>query len=205
MTYPIHILGISGSLRAHSVNSGLLRAAGEVLPENVSLEIFDISALPFFNDELLQDGKVPEAVKDFKAQIAEADALLIATPEYNYSIPGVLKIAIEWASRPVKDSPLNDKPLAIMGAGGKLGTGRAQYHLRQMMVGANMHLVNRPEVLVQFAHQKFDAKGNLTDEATRQEVKALVAALVVWTRRLQGGGEGTGLMERAKVREVALV
>lgn len=202
MTYPIHILGISGSLRAQSVNSGLLRAAGDVLPENVSLEIFDLSAIPFFNDELLQEENVPEAVKDFKARIAMADALLIATPEYNYSIPGLLKNAIEWASRPIKDAPLNDKPLAIMGAGGKLGTGRAQYHLRQIAVGANMHLVNRPEVMVQFAHQKFDAEGNLTDDATRQEVKALVNALVVWTRRLQGSE--SGLIERAKVRQAAL-
>ncbi len=141
--------------------------------------------IPFYDEDLNVDGG-PEPVKAFKARIAAADALLIATPEYNYSIPGVLKNAIDWASRPAKDSPLNEKPIAIMGAGGIMGTSRAQMHLRQVAVYTNMHALNRPEVEIQRAWEKFDQNGNLTDETVRQSVHSLLVALAAWTRRLNG-------------------
>ncbi len=181
----IHVLGISGSLRKHSVNTGLLRAAQLLLPEDMALDIYELTNIPLFNEDLMAAG-IPEAVKDFKARIAAADALLIATPEYNYSISGVLKNAIDWASRPPKESPLNDKPIAIMGAGGMMGTVRAQAHLRQVAVFTNMHPLNKPEVTIQRAHEKFDAEGNLTDEPSRQMVQQLLIALDAWTRRLKG-------------------
>lgn len=182
----IHVLGISGSLRKNSNNSGLLRAAGELLPENMSLEIFDISEVPLYNNDLLLVEGLPPAVQQLKASIAAADALLIATPEYNSSIPGVLKNAIDWASRPPNESPLAGKPLAIMGAGGVLGTSRAQYHLRQIAGGLNMLAMNKPEVMIQRAWDKFDQEGNLTDEASRKQVKDLLVALREWALRLQG-------------------
>jgi len=151
----------------------------------MTLEIFDLAPIPFYNEDLNVDGG-PEPVKAFKARIAAADALLIATPEYLYSIPGVLKNAIDWASRPVKDSPLNEKPIAIMGAGGIMGTSRAQMHLRQVAVYTNMHPLNKPEVQIQRAWEKFDQNGNLTDETVRQSVRSLLVALAAWTRRLNG-------------------
>jgi chromate reductase len=186
MSISVHVVGFSGSLRKSSYNSGLLRAAQETLPEGMTLEVLDLSGLPFFNQDVEAAG-VPEAVRIFKERIKAADALLIATPEYNYSIPGVLKNALDWASRPMRDSALNDKPVAIMGAGGMMGSGRAQYHLRQIGVGTNMHILNRPEVLVPRAMEKFDAEGHLKDETVRQQVKDLLLALGTWTRRLRGG------------------
>ena len=129
---------------------------------------------------------MPQAVTALSAKVKDADALLIATPEYNFSFPGVLKNVIDWLSRPPLDAVLVRKPLAIMGAGGRLGSARAQYHLRQVMVGLDLHTVNRPEVAVRSAADKFDASGALTDEKTRAQVKALVEALVAWTKRLQG-------------------
>ena len=185
MLEKIHVLGFSGSLRKASFNSGLLRTAMEQLPVDMTLEVFDLAPIPFYNEELNVDGG-PEPVKAFKSKIAAADALLFATPEYNYSMPGVLKNAIDWASRPLKESPLNEKPLAIMGAGGIMGTSRAQAHLRQVAVFTNMHPLNRPEVQVQRAWEKFDQNGNLTDESVRQSVRALLVALAAWTRRLNG-------------------
>jgi chromate reductase len=166
-----------------------------MLPESMSLEIFDLSPIPLYNGDVEATG-IPEPVQNFKARIAAADALLIATPEYNYSIPGVLKNAIDWASRPPKDSPLNGKPVAIMGAsGGPGGTIRAQMHLRHVFVFTNMLPLNKPEVRVMRAAEKFDAEGRLTDEATRKEVRALLEALAAWTRQLRGGwedGRGNG-------------
>jgi chromate reductase, NAD(P)H dehydrogenase (quinone) len=185
MAEKIHVLGIPGSLRKASFNRGLLRAAQALLPEDMTLEIYDITSIPLFNNDVLEAG-IPESVKDFKGRIAAADALLIATPEYNYSIPGVLKNAIDWASRPPKESPLNEKSIAIMGAGGISGTARAQSALRQVAVFTNMHPLNKPEVQVQRSWEKFDAEGNLTDEPTRQLVQQLLVALDDWTRRLKG-------------------
>ena len=123
---------------------------------------------------------------EFKEKIRNADALLIATPEYNYSISGVLKNAIDWASRPVQGNPLEDKPVAIMSAStGRLGGARAQYHLRQTFVFLNMHPVNRPEVLVSQAADNFNAEGKLTNEQTRTLIKQLIEALVEWSNRLE--------------------
>ena len=153
MTDKFTILGFAGSLRKGSFNKSILRAAAELIPSGVVIEIFDLEGIPPFNQDL--DQQAPEKVKEFKARIRAADALLIATPEYNYSIPGVLKNAIDWGSRPHGDNSFEDKPVAIMGASpGMLGTARAQYHLRQSCVFLNMHPLNKPEVMVPFAHEK---------------------------------------------------
>ncbi len=186
MSKPIHVLGFSGSLRRGSFNTALLRAAQELLPEGMRLETFDLSALHLYNADDEAAG-FPEAVRDFTTRITAADALLIATPEYNYSIPGVLKNAIDWASRPPKDSPLNGKPVALMGASpGPSGTIRAQLHLRQVCVAVNMLPLNRPELLIMKASEKFDSAGRLIDEPTRQRLRELLPALQDWTNKLRG-------------------
>jgi chromate reductase, NAD(P)H dehydrogenase (quinone) len=184
--YPVHVLGFSGSLRKGSCNAALLRASQEMLPAGMTLETFELAPIPLFNQDFLDAGDFPESDGFFKSQIAAADALLIATPEYNYSIPSVLKNSIDWASRPAKGSPLNGKPLAIMAAGGMMGTSRAQYHLRQVAVCTNMFPFNTPEVTVPMARQKFDVEGRLTDELTRSFVRQLLEALYAWTNRLRG-------------------
>ncbi len=181
----IHVLGISGSLRRASYNTGLLRAASELLPDGMTLEIYDLSSIPLYNQDIA-DIAFPEPVKHFKERIRAADALLIATPEYNYSVTGVLKNAIDWASRPPQENAWNDKPLAIVGAGGLGGTARAQLALRHIAVFVNMHVVNKPELRVVRSWEKFDKEGNLTDEAVRKELRALLEALAAWTRRLRG-------------------
>jgi chromate reductase, NAD(P)H dehydrogenase (quinone) len=184
MEIKIKILGFAGSLRVGSYNKALLRAATALLPDNATLEIFDVNDIPPFNQDLEMD--MPPKVKEFKSKIREADAIVIATPEYNYSVPGVLKNAIDFASRPYGDNPFNDKPVAIMSASiGMLGGARAQYHLRQMFVFLNMHPVNGPEVIVTSAQNKFDSNGNLIDENTRNFLKQLLQNLVNWTRRLR--------------------
>lgn len=184
MSQPITILGFAGSLRRNSYNKALLRAAMELIPKDAKLEIFDMEGIPQFNQDL--ETRMPEKVKEFKAKIRKADAILIVTPEYNYSIPGVLKNAIDWASRPYGDNSFEDKPVAIMGASpGMIGTARAQYHLRQVCVFPNMHLINRPEIFVTFAHEKFDEKGRLKDEKTREIIRELLHSLITWTRRLK--------------------
>ena len=181
-----NILGFAGSLRKGSYNKGLLRAAAVLVPENAKLDIFDLEGITPFNQDL--EKSPPDKVKDFKARIRAADAILIATPEHNYSIPGVLKNAIDWASRPYGDNAFQDKPVAIMSAStGMLGGARAQYHLRQVFVFLNMFPLNRPEVFVSFAGEKFDNNGNLTDENTKGFIKALLEALVVWTKRIKAG------------------
>jgi chromate reductase, NAD(P)H dehydrogenase (quinone) len=184
MNNPLTILGIAGSLRKESLNRAALRAAQKLVPEGVRLEIFDLAGIPVFNQD--DDSQPPQRVTEFKAQIRAADAILFATPEYNYSIPGVLKNAIDWASRPYGDSAWEGKPVGIMGASpGRLGTARAQYHLRQVFVFLNMYPLNRPEVMISGADDLFDAAGNLTDEATRGYIRKLLEALVQWTRRMQ--------------------
>jgi chromate reductase, NAD(P)H dehydrogenase (quinone) len=180
----IKILGFAGSLRKDSYNKALLRSAQELFPEDAELEIFDLEGIPPFNQDRELDQ--PEKVREFKAKIRAADALLIATPEYNYSVPGVLKNAIDAASRPYGDNPFDGKPVAIMGTSiGILGTGRAQYHLRQSMVFLNMYPVNRPEVMVTFAQQKIDQSGRVTDEETRGKIQDLLEALITWTIQLK--------------------
>ena len=180
----LNILGFAGSLRDGSYNKGLLRAAADLMPKDTKLDIFDLEGIPPFNQDL--EKSMPEKVKEFKAKIKSADAILIATPEHNYSIPGVLKNSIDWASRPYGDNSFEGKPVAVMSAStGMLGGARAQYQLRQVFVFLNMHPVNRPEVFVTFANQKFDEKGKLTDEKTKEFIKQLLETLVIWTRKLR--------------------
>jgi chromate reductase len=183
MAKPVRILGISGSLRRDSYNRATLRAATELVPEGVTIDIFELDGLPGFNQD--EEQQPPAKVAELKQRIREADAILFVTPEYNYSVPGVLKNAIDWASRPYGDSAWNGKPAAIMGASiGAIGTARAQYHLRQMMVFLNMFPVNQPEVMIGNASERFDAQGNLTDEATKGFIRQLLQNLVDWTRRI---------------------
>lgn len=181
MIAPLKIIGISGSLRAKSHNTGLLNFVRDNLPEGVSMDIADLAQIPMFNQD--HETEVPQSVQQLKDAIAAADAILIATPEYNHSIPGVLKNAIDWASR--KPNVFNDKPLGILGAGGQFGTTRAQYHLRQIATALNMHAINVPQVLVYRAWEKFDADGRLFDEETQKVVMDHVHALLKWTKRLQ--------------------
>jgi chromate reductase len=184
MISKISILGFAGSLRKDSYNKSLLKAALEMVPADAALEIFDLEGIPPFNQDL--ENQPPEKVKEFKAKIRAADAILIATPEYNYSIPGVLKNAIDNASRPYGDNAFDGKPIAIMGASiGMLGTARAQYHLRQCLVFLNMFPLNQPEVVVPFAQEKIDQNGRVTDQKTRKKIKELLEALVLWTRKLK--------------------
>lgn len=177
------ILGIAGSLRKGSYNKAILRAAQQLAPTGTVLEIFELDGIPPFNQD--EDSRPPQRVVELKARVRAADAILFATPEYNYSIPGVLKNAIDWASRPYGDNAWNEKPVAIMGASiGMLGTARAQYHLRQCFVFLNMHALNQPEVMIANASQRFDERGNLTDEKAREFIRQQLEALVAWTKRL---------------------
>ena len=183
------ILGIAGSLRGASYNRGLIRAASQVAPAGTNLVSYDLAEIPMFNADVEANGD-PPAVADFKRAIAAADALLIATPEYNHCVPGVLKNAIDWASRPPRRSVLTDKPVAIMGASsGRGATARAQAHLRDGLAYTNGFVLPLPEVLVDFAGEKFDDDGNLTDDDTREEVRDLLVSLAAWTRRLQPSGD----------------
>jgi chromate reductase len=184
MSQPINILGFAGSLRQGSYNRALLQAAQELIPEDATLEIFQLDGIPPFNQDF--ESSPPEIVREFKSKIKAAGAVLIVTPEYNFSVPGVLKNAIDWASRPYVDNSFNGKPAALMSAStGILGGARAQYHLRQSMVTLNMYQLNKPEVFVTFAPQKFDEKGKLIDVGTREAVRKLLIALVAWTKKLK--------------------
>lgn len=183
MSRKIRILGIAGSLRETSYNRGALRAAAELVPDGAEIETFDIGTLPLFNQD--HERNPPAAVTEFKQKIREADAILFATPEYNYGVPGVLKNAIDCASRPYGDSAWNGKPAAIMGASiGNIATARAQYDLRKMMVFLNMFPINQPEVMIGTAGDKFDDEGRLVDETTKDIIQKQLQALVDWTRRL---------------------
>ena len=183
MSKQIRILGIAGSLRRESYNRAALRAATQLMPEGASIEIFELDGIPGFNQD--EEQNPPAKVVELKRRIREADAILIVTPEYNYSVPGVLKNAIDWASRPYGDSAWNGKPAAIMGASiGAIGTARAQYHLRQMFVFLNMFPINQPEVMIGNASERFDAAGNLTDDTTKDFIRQLLQTLVEWTRRI---------------------
>lgn len=184
MDKKLKILGFAGSLRKDSYNKSLLRAALELVPKDAELETFDLEGIPPFNQD--QENQPPEKVKEFKAKIRAADAILIVTPEYNYSIPGVLKNAIDCASRPYGDNAFEHKPVAIMGASiGAMGTARAQYHLRQCFVFLTCFALNQPEVMVPFANDKIDKNGKLTDQKTRDKIRELLESLVAWTRRLK--------------------
>jgi len=183
MDRQVHVLGFSGSLRKASFNTGLIRAASQLMPERMTLEEFDLSSIPLYNAD--NDGPhAPGSVLAFKSRIAAADALLIATPEYNYSIPGVLKNAIDWASRTPTDSPLREKPVGMMGAGGVMGTVRAQTHLRQILHFNGAFALLKPEVYVSRAREKFDDEGRLTDDDTMKQIRAFLDALYAWVLRL---------------------
>lgn len=178
----IKAIGISGSLRRSSANSGLLRCALKQAPAELSLEIADISDIPLYNADHVK----PAAVERVVAQIAAADALVLACPEYNYSIAPALKNIIDWASREPNNAALAGKTVAIMGAGGGMGTSRAQYHLRQVCVYVDLHPLNKPEVFANAFAGGFDSEGNLTDPKIIQSISDQLQALVVWTRKLKG-------------------
>jgi chromate reductase, NAD(P)H dehydrogenase (quinone) len=179
----LKILGIAGSLRRGSFNAAALRAAQELAPAGMTIDIFDISAIPLYNEDVKVQG-FPQVVTDLRARIKAADGLLLATPEYNYSTSGVLKNVIDWASRP-PEHPFDGKPIALMGASaGALGTARAQYHLRQIFIFLNAHLLNRPEVFIGAAPSKFDAEGKLTDQPTRDFVAAMLTSYKAWIAKL---------------------
>lgn len=179
------ILGIPGSLRKASFNRMALNAAKSLLPAGASLDIFDLEGIPVYNQD--QDATPPARVTEFKQAIRAADALLISTAEYNYSMPGVLKNAIDWASRPYGDSAWKGKPVAIMGASvGNLGTARAQYHLRQCFVFLDMPAVNQPEVMIGGAAAKFDAAGNLNDDMAKKLIGQLLQSLAALAGKAKG-------------------
>jgi chromate reductase len=181
----VSVLGVAGSLRRASFNRGLIRAAVEVAPPGTSVTSWDLREIPLFDADVEAVGD-PPPVAAFKHAIARADALVIATPEYNHCVPGVLKNAIDWASRPARRSVLTDKPVAVLGAStGRGGTARAQAHLRDGLAYTNGIVLPLPEVLVDAAGSKFDDDGNLIDDATRSEVRDLLVALAAWTRRLR--------------------
>ncbi len=162
-----------------------LRAAGSLMPDGSDLDTADISEIPMYNEDDCENG-LPAAVEELRAKIAAADALLIATPEYNLSIPGVLKNAIDWVSRP-PDQPFEGKPVAILGASpGRSGTMRAQHHLRQIFVFVDMKPINKPEVFITDARTKFDGDGRVTDDETAEFLSELTTSLVDWTRLLKG-------------------
>lgn len=177
------IAAISGSLRKASFNTALLHTARELAPAGMDMLIADLSEIPMYDADLQAEG-FPSPVQRLADQIGKADAVLIATPEYNYSIPGVLKNAIDWLSR-MDNQPFNGKPIAIMGASmGGLGTARSQYHLRQVFVFLNGMVMNRPEVFVGAAHEKFDADGNLTDPGTRDFLVQYLEAVQAWAEQV---------------------
>jgi len=189
----IKILGIVGSLRKDSYNRAAFWAAKEVAPTGIGLTLFELHDVPIYNqdDELTP----PIAVLNLKRQILAADAILFITPEYNYSISGALKNAIDWASRPHGDSAWTGKPAAVMGAStGSFGTARAQYQLRQILVTLNMPTVNQPEVMIGNAAQRFDVNGRLTDEPTKQRIGALLTALaeLAWKGKAETDQKNAG-------------
>lgn len=180
------ILGIAGSLRKGSYNRAVLRAAQQLAPEGATVEIFELDGIPGFNQDLEQNP--PRQVAELKSRVRAANAILFVTPEYNYSVPGVLKNAIDWASRPYGESAWDGKPVAVMGASvGNIATARAQYHLRQMFVFLNMHAINRPEVMIAGAPRGFDEQGNLIDETSRELIRQLLANLMAWALQLERG------------------
>ncbi len=179
----VKILGIVGSLRKSSYNHFMLKAAQQLVPSGAELELLEIKGIPVFDQD--NETMPPAVVVEFKRRIEDADAILFATPEYNYSLPGGLKNAIDWASRPFGQSAWAGKPAAIMGASvGSLGTARAQYHIRQVLVAHDMPVVNQPEVMIANAAQWFDENGTLSDQPTRQLISKLLGELVTLTRNV---------------------
>jgi chromate reductase len=183
---PLSVLVLLGSLRRDSYNRMTYSAARELAPASMTFDEADIAGLPPYNDDVRLDGYPPVA-RRLREQSAAADGVLIISPEYNFSIPGVLKNAIDWASRP-PDQPFKDKPVAIMGAStGRFGTVRMQTHMRQSLQYVEALPLNRPEVMISFAAGEFDEAGRLTDEKARQAIADQLRAFAAWIRRLRGG------------------
>lgn len=182
MAETLKLAALVGSLRKASLNRALLKAAIEAAPAGVEVEILEIGDLPLYNSDVQEQG-MPAAVTALAEGLARAQGILVATPEYNYSVPGVLKNAIDWLSR-VEKQPFGGKPLGILGASmGQLGTARCQYHLRQVMVFLDAHVMNRPEVMVGAAHTKFDGDGKLTDASTREHLAKFMAAFQAFAQK----------------------
>jgi chromate reductase len=180
-----HILAIPGSLRAKSLNRMLIRAAHNLAPEGVEIEIADLNTIPLYSGDVEAEGD-PEPVRVLKERVHNADALLIATPEYNASIPGVLKNAIDWLSRPPQ-LVLRHKPVAIIGAApGNFGTARAQSDLRRVLAHVDAYTLQKPEVMLFRANEAFDADGNLEDEQTKELLTSLLENLTSWTETVSG-------------------
>ncbi len=191
------ILGISGSGRMGSYNTALLKAAQEMLPDRVALHTCDISRFPLYNEDMEYDS--PEVVREFKARVRAADAILFATPEYNYSIPAALKNALEWGNRPEGDNSWDSKPAAIVSAStGPRGGARAQLVLRQIMVDLNIYPINEPQFLLANAQSKFDGKLGLADENSRERLRNLLLALVQWTARFKGSNLAERLEQQTR-------
>ena len=183
---PLRVVGMAGSLRRRSFNRALLRAAQELAPETLQIDVFDLAPIPLYNADLDTDADRPEPVARLKAAIDEADAVLIATPEYNYGVPGVLKNALDWASRPGFRSPMAGKPVGFMGASpGASGTMRGQERLKLVLLGMIAQVFPHPGVAVRDARQKFDDDLRLTDEDTRAFLRKHLAAFEAWIRRVR--------------------
>lgn len=182
---PLRVCGLAGSLRAHSFNRGLLRAAAELAPPGLTIEIFDLIEVPLYNADVEAAGD-PPAVAALKEAIGAADAVLFATPEYNHGVPAVTKNAVDWASRPPASAALSGKPVAIIGASPAItGSARGQSQLRQAFEFTNSYCMPQPEILVFKAHEKFDAEGNLADAGTRQYLSRFLLAFETWVRRFK--------------------
>ena len=184
----LEFLGISGSLRAGSFNSASLRAAAALAPDGMTVTLADIGDVPLFNDDVRAIG-IPACVEALRSRITAADGVIIATPEYNYSVPGVLKNVIDWISR-TEPQPFAKKPVGIIGASpGAFGTARAQYDLRKSFVFLDAYVMNKPEVMIASAHDRFNAEGELTDQATRAILSAMLTGLRDWTLYLRAGAQ----------------
>jgi chromate reductase, NAD(P)H dehydrogenase (quinone) len=181
---PVRILGISGSGRTGSFNTALLEAAKRRLPDGATLETYDVTHFPLYNPDL--ERSMPAQVKKFKELIRNSDAVMLATPEYNHSVSAVMKNALEWGNRPWGDNSWDGKPVAIISASTSMAGGaRAQEHLRQIFVDLNMRPLNKPQVLVSKAHEKFSTKMELVDDETNEALRDLLARLVEWARALE--------------------
>lgn len=181
----LHYLGICGSLRRASRNMGLLRKAAQIMPPDSQLEIADISAIPFYNEDIAK----PDSVKRLIEQADKADGFVFASPEYNYSLAPALKNALDWLSREPNLRPVNGKPGAIVGAGGGMGTVRSQAHLRQVCVYLNILPLNKPEFFSNAFSPAFSKDGDLVDAELEKKLGGLLETLVNWTRTLQAGQE----------------
>jgi chromate reductase len=180
----IKVMGFAGSLRRASFNRSLLHAAQTLAPEGMEITAFDLLAVPLYNADVEAEGD-PQGVAAFKQAIREADAVLMVTPEYNHGVPGVMKNAVDWASRPPQSAPLARKPVGIIGASpGVTGSARGQSQLRQAFEFTNSYCMPQPELLVFRAHEKFDAEGRLVDEATATYLRRYLEAFLEWARRL---------------------